>query len=90
MLEERIGWKKSTTYTVLDKCIQKVFVERIEPNFICKAVIAKSEIQDAKIGDLIGSFFGNSKSEFIRAFFKEESLMKAEIDELEDIIDKLK
>ena len=90
ILEERINWKKSTTYTVLDKCIEKRFIERVEPNFICRPIINKEEIQSAKISDLLSDFFSGSKSDFVRAFFKEDNLTEKDVKKLEDIINKLK
>ena len=90
ILEEKIGWKRTTTYTVLQKCIEKGFIERHEPGFICIPLIEKSEIQEAKISDLLSSFFGNSKKSFMKAFLKEENFTEEEIDELKDMVNKLK
>lgn len=90
ILEESIGWKRSTTYTVLQKCIEKGFIEREEPGFICKPLIEKSRIQEAKISDLLADFFDNSKKSFLKAFLNDESLTKSEIDDLKDLINRLK
>ena len=90
ILEESIGWKRSTTYTVLRKCIEKGFIEREEPGFICKPLIEKSRIQEAKISDLLADFFDNSKKSFLKAFLNDESLTKSEIDDLKDLINRLK
>lgn len=89
-MEKIHGWKKTTTYTVIDKCIEKGFVRRVEPNFICQPLIQKSDVQEAKITDLIGEFFNASKKDFMRAFFKNDTLSEETIKELENIIDKLK
>ena len=90
ILEESIGWERSTTYTVLQKCIEKGFIEREEPGFICRPLIEKSRIQEAKISDLLANFFDNSKRSFLKAFLNDESLTKAEIDELKELVNRLK
>ena len=90
ILEGTVGWKRSTTYTVLNKCIEKKFIEREEPGFICRPLIERSNVQEAKISDLLSTFFGNSKKSFLKAFLKGESLTDKEIQELKDMVDRLK
>lgn len=89
-LEETIGWKRSTTYTVLQKCIEKGFIEREDPGFICRPLIEKSEVQEAKISDLISGFFNNSKKLFLNTFLKSDSFSEEEIKELRDLVENLK
>lgn len=90
ILEEKIGWKKSTTYTVISKCIEKGFVKRVEPGFICQPLVAREDVQDAKITDMLRDYFGNSKGCFLSAFLKKSSLTDEEIKELKDIVERLK
>lgn len=90
ILEETIGWKRSTTYTVLQKCIEKGFIRREDPGFICIPIVEKSTIQEAKISDLLSAFFDNSKKSFLSTFFKSESLTEEEIQELKDLVNRLK
>lgn len=89
-MEKTYGWKKTTTYTVIDKCIEKGFIKRVEPNFVCQPLIQKSDVQDAKITDLIGDFFNNSKQDFIRAFLKDDTLSEQEKKEMIEMIERLK
>jgi predicted transcriptional regulator len=44
-LEGLVGWNKNTTYTVLKKCVEKGAVERREPNFLCRALVPREEVQ---------------------------------------------
>ena len=66
-----IDWKKSTTYTVLKKCHEKGFVERIEPDYICRATISLEEIQKAKITELLQLYFYDSKDWLVDSLRKE-------------------
>lgn len=90
ILEEKIGWKKSTTYTVISKCIEKGFVKRVEPGFVCQPLVAREDVQEAKITDMLRDYFGNSKGCFLSAFLKKSSLTDDEIQELKDIVERLK
>ena len=40
-LNEQVCWSKTTTYTVIKKCIDKGAVSRSEPGFICRALISR-------------------------------------------------
>lgn len=40
---DTVGWSKTTTYTVIKKCIKKGAVERREPQFTCRALLSLEE-----------------------------------------------
>ena len=90
ILEDSIGWERSTTYTVLKKCIEKNFIERKDPGFICIPIIEKSSVQKAKIADIISVFFNNSKPNFLNTFLSDETLTEEEVKELKDYVNRLK
>ncbi|MBR3581459.1 MAG: BlaI/MecI/CopY family transcriptional regulator, partial [Lachnospiraceae bacterium] len=46
IIKEYVGWEKNTTYTVIKRLIDKGAVERIEPGFMCRAIISKQKIQE--------------------------------------------
>ena len=48
LLKKEIGWNMNTTYTVIKKCISKGAIERSEPNFMCRALVSKEEVQQAE------------------------------------------
>lgn len=90
ILQKKLGWNKSTTYTLLNRCIEKGIIERIEPNFICKPLLKRDEVQRKGALDLISKLFHNSKMEFVQTFLKKENLTDEEISELENWIQKWK
>ena len=47
ILNRQVGWSKTTTYTVIKKCINKGATGRSEPGFICRALISRKEVQEA-------------------------------------------
>ena len=57
LCSERLGWKKSTTYTVIKKCVDKGAVKRQEPGFVCSALITRQEVQEYETEELIDKMF---------------------------------
>lgn len=90
ILKEETGWNRNTTYTVIKKCIKKNAIERIEPNFKCKALITKEEVQEMETVKLIDKMFEGSNERFFSAFINEKNLSKEEINKLKKIVDELK
>lgn len=90
MLKEETDWNRNTTYTVIKKCIKKGAIERIEPNFMCRALITKEQVQDMETTKLIDKMFEGSNELFFSAFINEKNLSKKEIDKLKKIVDDLK
>ena len=60
ILGSEIGWNVDTTYTVIKKCVAKGAVQRQDPGFICRALIAKEEVQAAQTEELVSKLFDGS------------------------------
>lgn len=90
VLKEEIGWNRNTTYTVIKKCIEKGVIERLEPNFLCKPLVSREEIQQQEAMELIDKMFDGSAKMFFATFVNEKNLTKEEIDDLKRIVDRLK
>ena len=90
ILKEETGWNRNTTYTVIKKCIDKGAIERLEPNFTCRALISREEVQEKETAEFINKMFDGSAEMFFAAFINEKNLTKEEIDKLKQLVDKLK
>lgn len=84
---ERIGWNKNTTYTIIKKLIDKEVVLRSEPNFICTALVEKEVVCQAETKSLIDKLYSGSKKAFFSSFIKND-LSEEEIEELKSLINK--
>ena len=89
ILNQQTGWNKNTTYTVIKKLIEKGAIERMEPNFTCKARIGKEEVQQQEATELIGKLFNGSADAFLAAFLSDKTLSKEEIHRLKQLIEQL-
>ncbi len=90
ILEEKIHWNRNTTYTVIKKCIEKGYVERIEPHFVCKVLISRKDVQKQSISDMIGRLFEGSSSEFLKTFLEQGNYSEQEVEEFKKIVNESK
>ena len=86
IISEYIGWKKNTTYTVINRLVAKGAIVRQEPGFICKAAISKRAAQRTETKALLDKLFNGSYSTFFNEFLRYQPLTNAEILELQRII----
>lgn len=84
---ERYGWNKNTTYTILKSLVEKGYVRRGEPNFICTSLVPIGQVRNTETRSLIDRLFGGSPSAFLSAFFEDEQLSDQDMDELRRLID---
>ena len=87
ILAEEIGWNKNTSYTVLKKCIAKGAAERIEPGFVCRALIAKETAQEEEVDDIIDRVFDGSADLLFSALLRREKLTPEQIEHLRRMVD---
>ncbi len=86
ILKEEIGWNMNTTYTVIKKCISKGAVERLEPNFTCRALIPKEEVQEAETKELINKVFDGCTDQLFASLLSKKNLSDEQIAKLRSIV----
>ena len=88
-LEQEVSWKKTTTYTVIKKCIGKGVLERAEPGFICRPLIRKEQVQEYEMEELIERHYDGATNELIASLLGRKILSSDEIQELKEIVNGL-
>jgi len=86
IINEYIGWKKNTTYTVINRLIAKGAITRQDPGFICKASISKHAVQRIETKALLDKLFNGSYSTFFNEYLRYQNLSNADLLELQRII----
>lgn len=89
-LKEQTGWSKTTTYTVIKKCVEKKAVLRTDPGFICKPLISRQEAQKAATDDLIDKMYGGSKDLLIASLLGQQDMPAEVIARLKKLAEDLK
>ena len=83
--EKELGWKKSTTYTVLKRlCERGIFQNDRGTVTSC---LTRREFQARQSEDFVEETFGGSLPNFVAAFVSSKKLSEEEIMELKKIIE---
>lgn len=81
----RLGWKKSTTYTMLRKLCERGLLQNTDS--IVTSRVKKEEILSYDSRELVGKRFSRSLPRFVAAFLDGCSLSEQEAEELKRLID---
>ena len=81
---EELGWKKSTTYTVLKRLCDKGIFQN--ENGTVTSRMTKEEYAAAQSEKFLEDTFGGSLPAFLAAFTKRKKLSETELAEVQDII----
>lgn len=85
--EKELGWKKSTTFTVLRKLCQKGIFQNKET--IVTSCMSQQEFYTRRSAKLVEDGFGDSLPAFLTAFTKQRKPSAEELAEIRRIIDSL-
>ena len=83
--EKKLGWKKSTTYTVLRKVCEKGLFKN--ENGIVSAVMSRDEFNASKSEKFVEETFEGSLPAFIAAFMSYKKISAKEAEEIRRMIE---
>lgn len=86
--KEQLGWKPTTTYTVIKRLSERGVLKN--ENTIVSSLVSKDEVQASEINEMVEKTFEGSLPAFVAAFTKHQKLSEADIDELQQMIDKFR
>ena len=86
LCKERLGWKPTTTYTVIKKLSERGVLKN--ENTIVSSLVSKDQVQAAELNEMVDKTFEGSLPAFIAAFTKHRSLSDADIDAVQEMIDR--
>ena len=85
LCKEKLGWKPTTTYTVIKRLSERGVVKN--ENTVVTSLVSKDEIQAEEVDEFVGKKFGGSLPAFVAAFAKHRALSAKDIDEMQKMID---
>lgn len=85
LCDERFGWKKSTTYTVLKNLCRKGIFQNEDA--VVTSLVKKEIYQQWKGEEFIEENFEGSLPKFVAAFMEHKRLNKKQIEEIKKLID---
>ncbi|MDD3339182.1 MAG: BlaI/MecI/CopY family transcriptional regulator [Lachnospiraceae bacterium] len=88
LCQEQLGWKPTTTYTVLKRLSERGIVKN--ENTLVTSLVSREEMESAESGEFVEKKFDGSLPAFIAAFTKHQRLSRHEIDEVQQMIDQFR
>ena len=85
LCDEKLNWKKSTTYTVLRKLCERGIFQNVDG--VVTSILSKEEVQVAQSEQFLSETFGGSLPAFIAAFTSKNKLSKEDVLEISKLID---
>ena len=85
LCREQLGWKKSTTYTVLKKLGEKGVLKN--ENAVVTSLVPRDAVAAEESRRFVEKTFGGSLPGFVAAFLGSRTLTETEAEELKRLID---
>lgn len=86
ILADETGWNKNTTYTVINRCVKKKLITRMEPGYICTPSMSKRRASEKEMRAILENYFDGSAVRFFLAFLNMRAVSKAEAKEMKRIL----
>lgn len=88
LCREQLGWKNSTTYTVIKRLAQRGVLKN--ENTVVTSLVSKDQVQAAEIDELMEKKFDGSLPAFVAAFTRHKKMTQREIDQVQEMIDRFR
>ena len=86
LCKEQLGCKPTTTYTVIKRLSERGVLKN--ENTVVTSLVTKDQVQAAQINEMVEKTFEGSLPAFVAAFTKHQQLSDAEIDVVQQMIDR--
>ena len=84
LCQERLGWVKGATYTVIKRLTERGVVKHEDT--IVSTLVTKEEVRLAEFDELLANRFEGSMPAFLATFSKKQKLSEKQIQEILQII----
>ena len=88
LCQEQLGWKPTTTYTVLRRLGDRGVLKN--ENTVVRSLVSREQVETAQIDEMVEKTFGGSLPAFVAAFTRSHKLSRAEVDEVQAMIDRFR
>lgn len=85
LCSERLGWKKSTTYTQIKKMCDKGYIENVQATV--RVLVPREQVQADESAYFVERTFDGSLPEFLTAFLGGKTISEKEAERIKRMID---
>lgn len=90
ILQEKVGWSRTTTYTIINRSIKKGLISKKEPQYTCHALVTEDFVKNLKTDELIDEIYKGSADLLVASIIDRKKLSANEINTLKEMIDKMR
>ncbi len=88
-LATKAKWGKTTTYTMITRCIDKGYIRREEPKFLCTPLLTKDQVALADTQRLLDNDYNGSAELLVAALLDQKKLTPEQLDRLQEKLQEL-
>lgn len=88
LAKERLGWKPTTTYTVIKRLAERGAL--VNENTVVRALVGRDEARASEIDELVEKKFEGSVPAFLAAFARSREISDEDAEELRRLIDAMR
>ncbi|MDR1135867.1 MAG: BlaI/MecI/CopY family transcriptional regulator [Clostridiales Family XIII bacterium] len=85
LCDEKLGWKKSTTFTMLRRLAERGLVRNEKS--VVTSLIKREQVQQYEIESLMDKMFDGSVPSFVASFLRGRTISEAELQEIQRMIE---
>lgn len=85
---DQLGWRPTTTYTVIKRLSERGVLQN--ENSVVTSLVSKEQVQAAQMQEMVDKTFEGSLPAFIAAFTRHQKLSEKEIDQVQQMIDRMR
>lgn len=85
---ERLGWKRTTTYTVIQRLGQRGVLKN--DHGLVTALVSREDVQASEIDEMVEKKFGGSLPAFVAAFTRRQDWSEQDLDQVQQMIDRIR
>ena len=86
VLGKEIGWSKTTTYTIIKRCLEKGVIERRDPNWVCHPLVTIEEAREYETAELINKMYDGAADQLVASLLGGKILSPEEIERLKQVV----
>ena len=89
-LKETAQWSKTTSYTMISRCVQKGFLTRQDPHFVCIPKVSRKEVSVWETEELLDNNFMGSTDLLLASLVEQKKLAKSDLEKLYELLEEIK
>lgn len=89
-LRETAQWSKTTSYTMITRCVEKGYLERKDPHYVCVPKLSREDVSRLETEELLENNFKGSADLLVAALVDQKKLSKEDIEKLFKLVEEIK